>query len=197
MLESMITSELPTRAEATDVANAVLDGTDAVMLSGETAMGRHPALAVSTMSRIAREAEPLLQAREELPLGLSGRSTATELTIAVTRASIQTAERIGARLLIVATRSGKTAAALSELRSRVPVLALTDSPSTAALLTLTWGVQALHADVTALSPRAAFDFAREWSLERGLLHRGDRYVCVGTTDWSRNGKDVMRVQVVS
>ena len=130
----MIQNELPTRAEATDVANAVLDGTDAVMLSGETAKGRHPATVVTTMSRIAREAETLLATRTELPLGLTTRSTATELTVAITRAAIQTAERIEAKLLVLSTRSGKTAAALSELRSRVPILALTDTAQTASLL---------------------------------------------------------------
>jgi pyruvate kinase len=196
MLESMIQNELPTRAEATDVANAVLDGTDAVMLSGETAVGRNPAAAVTTMSRIAREAEPLLVTRSDLPLGLSTRSTATELTVAITRAAIQTAERIGARLLVLATHSGKTAAAVSELRSRVPILALTDSARTSALLTITWGVQALVTDLQHQTPQRLAEQAREWAVERRLLKSGDRLVFVGTTDWSQEGKDLLLVQVV-
>lgn len=195
MLESMIQNELPTRAEVTDVANAVLDGADAVMLSGETAKGRHPATVVTTMSRIAREAETLLATRSELPLGLTTRSTATELTVAITRAAIQTAERIQAKLLVLSTRSGKTAAALSELRSRVPILALTDTAQTASLLALTWGVEAVVTNLAGMSSQQTARFAQTWSAERGLLKAGDRFVLIGTTDWKQEGKDLLLVQV--
>ena len=196
MLESMISNELPTRAEATDVANAVVDGTDAVMLSGETAVGRNPVAAVTTMSRIAREAAGLLVSRSKLPLGLTGRTTATELTIAVTRAAIQAAERLEAQLLVVVTRSGDTAGAVSELRSQVPILALTDSPRTASLLALTWGVHVVVTDVSHAPPQEVIDFVEWWSGDKGLLRSGDRFVMVGTTDWSSAGKDLMLVHAV-
>jgi pyruvate kinase len=196
MLESMQQSELPTRAEATDVANAVLDGTDAVMLSGETAVGRHPVRVVTTMSRIAREAEPLLVSRKDLPLGRSTRSAATDLTLAVTLGAIHAAEQLQAGLLVLLTRSGVTAAAVSELRSRVPILALTDDPRTAARLTLTWGVHALVTDRCARPPQEVIDFVRTWGLAHRLLSSGSRFVIVGTTDWSRPGKDVMLVSTV-
>ncbi|MCA9056194.1 MAG: pyruvate kinase, partial [Planctomycetaceae bacterium] len=196
MLESMIQNELPTRAEATDVANAVLDGTDAVMLSGETAIGRHPARAVTTMSRITREAAQVLVSRSELPLGLTTRTTATELTIAVTRAAIQAAERLQARLLVLVTRSGITAAAVSELRSPVPILALTDSARSASLLTLTWGVLPLVTDISRQSPQDVIAFVEQWNRDRSLLQSGDRLVMVGTTDWSQPGKDLMLVHAL-
>ncbi|MFV0446779.1 MAG: pyruvate kinase [Planctomycetaceae bacterium] len=196
MLESMTENELPTRAEVTDVANAVLDGTDAVMLSGETAVGCNPPVAVTTMSRIARQAVPLLVTRQQLPLGLTNRSTATELTVAITRAAIQTAEAIQARLIILTTRSGKTASAISELRSQVPIIAVTDSSATAALLTLTWGVVPLHRELQQSSPQDVLRFARDWAVQRQLLTTGDRFVFVGSTDWSRSGKDLLLVEAI-
>ena len=197
MLESMVTSDMPTRAEATDVANAVLDGTDAVMLSGETAMGKHPSRVVNTMSRIAREAETLLVRRTELPLGLTSRNAATELTIAVTLSAIQAAERLQARLLVLLTHSGITAAAVSELRSRVPILALTNNPQTAANLSLTWGVHAIVTDLCEAPPPDVSKFVEAWGRQHNLLASGDRFVLVGTTDWSRSGKDLMLVCAVS
>lgn len=193
MLESMQTNELPTRAEATDVANAVLDGTDAVMLSGETAVGRHPVRVVATMSRIAREAEGLLESRKHLPLGLSSRNSATQTTIAVTLGAVHAAEQLRAKLLVLLTQSGATAMAVSELRPRVALLALTDDPRTAARLTLAWGVHGLVTDVYRKAPAEAAEFVEQWGRRRGLLQSGDQFIIVGTTDWTRAGKDLMLV----
>ncbi|MEZ6064636.1 MAG: pyruvate kinase [Planctomycetaceae bacterium] len=196
MLESMIQNELPTRAEVTDVANAVLDGTDAVMLSGETAVGRHPALVVETMSRIAREAELLLESRKDLPLGLSSRTPTTDMTVAVTLGAVHAAERLQAKLLVLLTRSGATAAAVSELRSRIPVLALTDCPRVARTLTLRWGVQTIITDRCADSPHQIAGFVEEWGRERGLLASGDYLLVVGATNWTSPGKDLLHVAIV-
>jgi pyruvate kinase len=197
MLESMREQDLPTRAEATDVANAVLDGTDAVMLSAETAMGRHPARVVATMSRIARQAEPLLVSRKDLPLGQSTRGPATEMTLAVTLGAVHAAERLQARLIVLLTRSGATAAAVSELRSAIPILALTDDPRTARGLALVWGVHTLLTD-RCTAPLSDLDsFVQQWGLDHGVLAPGDRCVLVGTTDWKLPGKNLMHVSVVS
>ncbi|MEW4489676.1 pyruvate kinase [Thalassoglobus sp. JC818] len=196
MLESMQQNELPTRAEATDVANAVLDGTDAVMLSAETAVGRHPSRVVSMMSRITREIEPLVPSNKDLPMGRSSRNPATELTKAVTLGAIHAAEEIRANLIFVLTRSGKTAFAISEIRSPVPIVALTDDPQTARWLSVAWGVHTVVTDIGHETPTQMRDFAIGWGMSEGLLHSGDRIAIVGTTDWSDVGKNLMMVHAV-
>lgn len=196
MLESMQTNEMPTRAEVTDVANAVLDGTDAVMLSAETAVGVNPAGVVAMMSRIAREVEPLVESNKELPMGHNSRNTATQLTKGITLGAIYAAEEIDASLIVVLSRSGKTAFAISELRGEVPILALTDSSQTARYLTLAWGVVSVVTEIGQATPQEIRDFAIEWGLREGVLKSGDRLVVVGTTDWSDKGKNLLLVHAV-
>ena len=196
MLESMQLNELPTRAEVTDVANAVLDGTDAVMLSGETAVGNHPTDVVSMMSRIVREIEPLVESKKHLPMGHNTRNPATQLTKAVTLGAIHAAEVIDASLIVVLTRSGKTAFAVSELRSDVPIVALTDNPQTANWLTVAWGVRPVVTDIGQTTYEEMRDFVIQWGVEEGILARGDRVAIVGTTDWSSTGKNLMMVHAV-
>ncbi len=196
MLDSMQQSRLPTRAEASDVANAVLDGTDAVMLSGETAIGKYPRESVTMMSRIVREAERLVVSHKELSFGGSSRNTATETTRAVTLGAIDAAEQLHAKLIIVLTGSGRTAFAISELRSSIPVVGLTDNPATARRLCLAWGVRPVVADVCQATPTQLVEFVVDWGRRAGLLHSGDRVVFVGTTDWEQTGKDLMLVQTV-
>jgi pyruvate kinase len=137
LLRSMVDSPLPTRAEATDVANAVLDGTDAVMLSEETAVGRYPSEAVRVMDRIMVEAERLLVPRPGSP------SSAIEDTMA--EVACTTAERIGASAIVVLTRSGFTARKVALHRPRVPILALASDEAVRRRLALVWGVLALPA----------------------------------------------------
>src|SRR5438093_1211806 len=109
MLESMRTNRLPTRAEATDVANAILDGSDAVMLSAETAMGQYPIEAVAMMSRIAREAEALLRPRFGGASDTTGTPAAARFTEAIVEAASRLADQLEATLMVVATHSGNTA----------------------------------------------------------------------------------------
>jgi pyruvate kinase len=196
MLDSMQHHRLPTRAEASDVANAVLDGSDAVMLSGETAIGKYPVPAVTMMSRIIREAEPFISSHKELPIGVSSRNAATELTRAVTLGAINAAEQLAADLIVVLTRGGKTAIAVSELRSSIPIIAVTDSPHTARRLSLAWGVRAVVTDVCQRTPRQLGEFVTEWGRRQGILDVGRRFVLVGTTDWTQPGKDLMLVHTV-
>ncbi len=135
MLRSMVTSPLPTRAEATDVANAVLDGADAVMLSEETAIGQFPVEAVGVMQRILGAAEA------ELPPW--GHEPDTGISENVARVACTLAERLGAAALVVATRSGFSARNVARHRPRIPIVALTPDESTRRRLSLVWGVTAL------------------------------------------------------
>ncbi|MEV1011106.1 pyruvate kinase [Streptomyces sp. NPDC049881] len=139
MLESMIESSRPTRAEASDVANAVMDGTDAVMLSGETSVGRHPVETVATMSRIVTAAEDVLLAGGLAPL--TDENKPRTQGGAVARAAAEIGDFLDAALLVAFTQSGDTARRLSRYRSPIPVVAFTPDPATHAQLTLTWGVE--------------------------------------------------------
>ena len=136
MLESMISSPRPTRAEASDVANAILDGADAVMLSGETSVGDFPVVTVETMARIVNNVEQHGFAQitdvDWDPHTTSG---------VITKAATEVATRLGAKFLVTFTHSGDSARRLARLRSEIPILAFTPIEQTQAALTLTWGVE--------------------------------------------------------
>jgi pyruvate kinase len=139
MLESMINASRPTRAEASDVANAVLDGTDAVMLSGETSVGKHPTETVRTMARIVEAAE-----EDSLAAGLPALTEESKPRTqggAVARAAAEIGDFLGAKYLVAFTQSGDTARRLSRYRSPIPVLAFTYEPAVRSQLSLTWGVE--------------------------------------------------------
>jgi pyruvate kinase len=141
MLESMIVDETPTRAEATDVANAVWDGSDAVMLSAETATGRHPLLVVKMMDRIVRSAESadtpngIGRTRDERPRGYAA---------AVTHAARVLAEDLDASAIVGITQSGLTAELLSRGRTRVPMFAFSPDQQVCRRLALWWGISPVH-----------------------------------------------------
>jgi pyruvate kinase len=136
MLESMISASRPTRAEASDVANAVLDGADAVMLSGETSVGAYPVETVETMARIIESTEDHGLARmaaiDWQPRTRSG---------VIAKAAAEVAERVGARFLVAFTESGDTARRLSRYRSHVPMIAFTPEPPVRSQLALSWGIE--------------------------------------------------------
>jgi len=136
MLESMIEHPRPTRAEASDVANAIIDGTDAVMLSAETAAGKYPRLAVEAMARIIREVEQHPPVPDSTVHG--GGVVTTEVAIAA--ATIAASEMLGAPLVVVFTKGGFSARVVASHRPRVPILALTDQPGTYRQLALVWGI---------------------------------------------------------
>ncbi|WP_418956454.1 pyruvate kinase [Streptomyces tritici] len=149
MLDSMIDNSRPTRAEASDVANAVIDGTDAVMLSGETSVGRYPVETVRTMSRIVEAAEEDILAKGLPPL--TERNKPRTQGGAVARAAAEIGDFLGAKYLVAFTQSGDTVKRLSRYRSPIPLLAFTPDPATRAQLNLTWGVEAFlgpHVDST-------------------------------------------------
>ena len=144
MLESMVSATVPTRAEAADVANAILDGTSAVMLSGETAIGVDPVAAVRTMSEFAARADKEIVPRTELPLPQTGDSKTSTVTHAVSEAAHRVAFQTGAVAVIGLTDSGFTARALSRWRSPLPLIAATRSERTVRQLRLSWGVSAVR-----------------------------------------------------
>jgi len=172
VLESMIENSRPTRAEASDCANAVLDGADAIMLSGETSVGKWPIEAVTTMARIIESVEEHGLERVP-PLGTRPRTVGG----AVTAAAAEIGELVGAKYLVTFTHSGDSAKRLSRLRSKLPMLAFTPLQSTRSQLALTWGIE------TYLVPMARHtdQMARqvdESLLESGRCVEGDTVVIV-------------------
>ncbi|MBK3586876.1 pyruvate kinase, partial [Streptomyces sp. MBT57] len=149
MLDSMIDNSRPTRAEASDVANAIIDGTDAVMLSGETSVGKYPIETVRTMSRIVEAAEEDILAKGLPPL--TDRNKPRTQGGAVARAAAEMGDFLGAKFLVAFTQSGDTVKRLSRYRSPIPLLAFTPDEATRAQLNLTWGVETFlgpHVDST-------------------------------------------------
>jgi len=196
MLDSMTHNSRPTRAETTDVANAVLDGTDAVMLSGETAAGEYPAEAVATMSRIAHEAEQILNPHRSADTHSQARSRALAVTEAVTLGASRAADHLEADLVVVATRGGKTAMALSRQRSHTPILGVSDSPETARRMCLYWGVTPLESDRVNAPVQDLLKFVVDWCREQQLLESGDKLVLVSSTNWSAEGHDLLLVHAI-
>ncbi|MEU8590335.1 pyruvate kinase [Streptomyces sp. NPDC048664] len=173
MLDSMIDHPRPTRAEASDVANAVIDGTDAVMLSGETSIGHHPVDTVRTMARIITAAEEDLLTRGLPPLTDSNKPRTQGGAVA--RAAAEIGDFLGARFLVAFTQSGDTARRLSRYRSPIPLLAFTPEPATRSQLNLTWGVETLlgpHVDST----DAMVEQVDELLMKYGRCRKGDTVV---------------------
>ena len=141
MLESMIHSPVPTRAETSDVANAVLDGTDAVMLSGETSVGEYPVITVQTMARIVESTEQHGLERI-LPLGTKPRTQAGAITLA----AVEVADFVEAKYLCVFTETGESVRRMSRIRSVIPILAFTPDPAIRRRMALNWGVESFVVD---------------------------------------------------
>ncbi len=173
MLLSMVESPRPTRAEVGDVANAILDGTDAVMLSEETAAGRYPAEAVATMRRIAEDTEAAFPF-EAWMRRFEDRSLQS-LPEAVAGAACELAEHIGASVIVAWTESGATARLVAKHRPRRPILALSTRPEAARRLALVWGVIPLVAEEGG-STDAMLARAPALAASRGLVRPGDKLV---------------------
>lgn len=173
MLESMVAAPTPTRAEASDVATAVYEGADAVMLSAETATGAYPAEAVAIMDRIIRRTERDLSYRR----AMDAEHPDPERTApdAITAAARQVAATIGAAAIVTFTTSGSTAVRASRERPEVPILSLTPSERTARKLSLAWGVHSVLTDEPG-SVAAMVDDSRRYAQEEGFAAAGDRIV---------------------
>ncbi len=194
MLESMIENPRPTRAEANDVANAVLDGTDAVMLSAETAAGAWPVLAVQAMHRIISAAETLPVTRGVGLDRLEAGTASTEETIA--SASVTAVRLIGASTVVVFTKSGFSARIVAARRPTVPIVVLTDQARTYRQLALVWGVvPVLVPHCTTYEAMAAL--AKQLIVERGLAHAGDRLVVTAGVPFDVPGStNQLKIEVV-
>lgn len=178
MLESMHENRRPTRAEASDVANAILDGADACMLSGETAIGKYPAEAVETMNRIMMYTEKMLDGRTN-STSISGidPNQVDPITSAVTFRASNIAEEIGAKLVVVASRSGGTAWLQAKQRSYVPTLGISDNEATLRRMCLFWGIMPLWVE-SVENIQALIERVTAWGQESGVLTKGDRVVFV-------------------
>jgi len=191
MLESMITNPRPTRAETSDVANAILDGTDAVMLSGETASGAHPVAAVRTMARIARDVE-----KNELKFHTHTQTQPSEhIAGAVAEAACLAGSVLKAACIAVHTRSGTFARLVSRRRPSLPIIALTPNPATERQLALNWGVR-----TCSLPPLDTTDDILE-TVDQALLQyglkRGDMaIVTLGMPIMGRGATNLMKIHRV-
>jgi len=192
MLESMVASPRPTRAEASDVANAIFDGTDAVMLSQETAIGQFPVEAVATMARIAREAEatPYLSAPPPPAVGK------LDVPATVCRAAVQIATDLGARAIVAFTESGATARYVSRFRPRTPIIGLTTSETARRRMALFWGVGTAAPLPVGTQVRGMIDEADARIVEEGLLDPGDLIVVVAGSPGGRGGTNRVLVHRV-
>ena len=195
MLDSMQHSRRPTRAEVTDVANAILDGGDACMLSGETAIGQFPREAVEMMNKVALATEELFHDNVPQPPGNFRAEGLHPITSAVVYGAGHIAAEIDARLMVVASHSGATALALSKQRTYVQTIGVSDSAQTLRQMCLYWGVIPL-ADIPTGSSQRMLDAVTVWAQREGWLESGDHVVLVagiGLHGGSHNQVAVHRV----
>jgi len=180
MLESMHDSPRPTRAEVTDVANAILDGADACMLSGETAVGNYPREAVEMMNRIALATETSVQDRRprEPEPHQSSAIGLNPITRAVVRGAGEMAYDLKAKLVVVASHSGRTALGVSQHRSFVPTVGVSQCAETLRQMCLYWGVTPLR-NAPATDVQELIKFTDDWACRVGCAKKGDRIVIVG------------------
>lgn len=190
MLASMERNPKPTRAEASDVANAILDGTSAVMLSGETAMGHFPIDAVRTMAELAIRAEASLREYGYLQRILP--NPANVITEAVAQSAVQMAERLGATAILSLTETGFTSRLISKHRPECSILAVTASREVARRLSLNWGVIPVLYQA-GISDDAKVALAIAVARERGMARAGDVVIATSGYNQSAGGTDVIRV----
>ena len=191
MLESMVEHAEPTRAEASDVANAILDGTSAVMLSAETAIGAHAVEAVKTMDQIAHAVEPSMNYRHQTPETAASR----DVRRAMSNVATDLAETLGARAIVVATATGRTVSEVARLRPRRAMVGLSHEPIAVQQMALEWGVLPVHMDLTA-------DVEDLWARsvattrDAGIIDHGDLIVLIAGTAVNTTGStNVIKVDV--
>ncbi|RUT29529.1 pyruvate kinase [Paenibacillus zeisoli] len=184
MLDSMQRNPRPTRAEASDVANAIFDGTDAIMLSGETAAGKYPVESVLTMSRIAEKAESALKYREIFEK--QSHAQQTTVTEAISQAVANSALDLNAKAIITSTETGYTARMVSKYRPQSPIIAVTTVDQTLRRLALAWGVTPVKGE-QASSTDELFDCAMKGGVESGLVKEGDLVVITAGVPLGRSG----------
>ncbi len=193
MLDSMVNSPRPTRAEISDVANAILDGTDAVMLSNEAAVGKYPVEAVKTMARIAERIDQERSLSPQPTVGTAERS----IPNAISQAVSQIAHQLKARAILTLTKSGSTARNVSKFRPNIPILAVTPHMEVARRLQMVWGVQPLMV-VNFPSTRQTLQASLNAAQEQGLVVEGDLIVrTAGTLQGVSGSTDLIKVEIVT
>jgi len=188
MLDSMVEQVRPTRAEASDVANAVLDGTDAVMLSAETAIGDHPTRVVETMDRIVREIEASVE-YDEIREQRVPEVDAEPKTDALARSARYLARDVNASAVVVASESGYTARRVAKFRPQVPVVATTPRDRVRRQLALVWGVNAQYAEIQQGTATNVIERSVQAGLESGLVDGGDTVVVLSGMMTELEGED--------
>ena len=194
MLDSMIRNPRPTRAEVTDVANAIYDGTDAIMLSGETAAGKYPVEAVKVMASIAKRIEETLNYEEILKERNLKGSTVTD---AISYATCTTAVELNASAIVSSTSSGYTARMVSKFRPKTPIIAATDSDRTRRQLALSWGVYSVHSS-KAENTDEVIEYSINASKESEYINQGELVVVTAGVPVGESGTtNLIKVHVIS
>ncbi|MFW6022916.1 MAG: pyruvate kinase [Halanaerobiaceae bacterium] len=188
MLDSMIRNPRPTRAEASDVANAIFDGTDAIMLSGESAIGKFPIESVKTMDNIAREIEGSAFYQEVMyKTAQKNKAKSSTVTEAISFASCKTAMDIGAKCIISATSNGTTAKMVSKFRPTPQIIAVTHDKFVKHFLTICWGVHPLQLAFESTSTDELLDNAISTATNYGLIKEGDLVTITAPAPTSMSG----------
>jgi pyruvate kinase len=195
-MESMIQSPVPTRAEVSDVANAVLDGTDAVMLSGESAVGRYPARAIEAMAEVIMGAEKYQVARRRGDDRFHGRLSAFDHAIA--HAVMYTANHMDVEAIVALTESGSTPLWMSRIRSDIPIFAFTRHERTRRRVALYRGVYPVPFDVTHTDPVKLYAAVSRELVERNIVKVGDEIILtLGELSGVSGGTNTMKLLEVS
>ncbi|GAA0177600.1 pyruvate kinase [Clostridium sediminicola] len=194
MLDSMMRNPRPTRAEASDIANAILDGTDAIMLSGETANGKYPIVAAETMSNIAKTAEKRIDYKSVLKRKVV--EFQANVSSAISFATCTTAQELNAAAVVTATQTGNTARMVSKYRPQAPVIAVTPSERVARSLALNWGVYPLLAKMV-YSTDALISESVDKAVEAGIVKNGDLVVVAAGIPVQYSGTtNMLKVHIV-
>jgi len=196
MMESMIQHPIPTRAEVSDVSNAVMDGTDAVMLSGETAVGKHPAKAIRAMAEVCTGAEqfPLPEGLTRHRIGDYFKSVDEAIAMAV----MYTANHLDVKAIIALTESGSTALWMSRIRSDIPIYAFTPHQATSRRVTMYRGVSPIYFDIKATNSRKLYQDVFDIMLAKELVNVGDSVIFTkGDLDGVSGGTNAMKIVAVT
>ncbi len=193
MLETMTDNPFPTRAETNDVANAVLDGADAVMLSGETSVGKYPVQTVTMMDKIVRKAEEILPVRDIR----TSDEKQTDVNDAIGRSACVLAKKVNASGIVVLTHDGETARKISSFRPKARIIVITDNEFTLRQLNLVWGVHGFVLSDTPKQTKEGFEIIRKALVEEGFVKKGDYVVEVsGIPFFKSKNTDTIKVELV-
>lgn len=195
MLDSMQTASRPTRAEVSDIANAIFDGADACMLSGETAIGQYPRESVSVMHRVMICTERALTRTRHEDVPIAALTGVHSITAATVFGATEIASRVDAKLIVIASNGGATARVKAKFRSAVPVVGVSDKLATLRRMSLFWGILPLQSAPVSDGPMLR-EFIDEWGRSAGMLSKGDRVVYVTGSEVVAHAHNIVVVQEV-